>query len=396
MVERVIAPVAPVMLVWARRTASVAIEDAAKAAGVPPERLAGWESGDEHPTLPQLRALATKYKRPLSVMLLPDPPRDFQPLRDFRRIDGRFEAQLPASVAFEIRQAQERREILLDLIRSGDEEATTFDLKCHVGDDIEGVAAMVRRFLGVTADAQRRAARTDKTFAYWRRLMEAKDVLVFVMGGSSAPKVREVRGFAIPAPTLPIVAVNGRDRGGGRAFTLLHEFVHVVLGEAVVENAVAPGPWLPAADRRIERFCNAVAAATLMPTDMLRDEVRGRDKSPDSDWTPAELEETAKRFGVSREAALIRLVDRGYASRRFYVHKRAAFDEEYERLDDKVASKTIVKHHLTMIGRYGGSYARRVISSYRDRRITMSDAAGYLGVQAKHIAAVERQAFQPT
>lgn len=61
MAERIKALVEPVLLVWARKTASISFEDAAKAIGVTPERLDAWEEGREAPTINQLRKLAAKY-----------------------------------------------------------------------------------------------------------------------------------------------------------------------------------------------------------------------------------------------------------------------------------------------------------------------------------------------
>lgn len=395
MAEKVIAPVQPAVLAWGRRTACVSLNDAAKAVGVTPERIEAFEQGDEQPTLPMLRALAAKYRRPLAVMLLPEPPQAFQALRDFRRVDELDGGAMPARVAFEIRQAQERREIALELMEDADGAPELFSLNAAVTESPDAVAAKIRRFLGADFANQSRAARKGEAFAYWRALLEAKDVLVFVMGGSAGPKVREVRGFAVPYPRLPIVAVNGRDKTAGRAFTLLHEFAHLLLGTAVVENAVQPGPWLPAADRKIERFCNAVAAAVLMPIAEARRVGQEAGKAADAAWTDFELDRAAEMFGASREAVLLRMVDLGYAARRFYAHRRRAFEAEYERLDDPVAGSRGPAPHLTMIGKYGKPYARIVLASYHERRITMKDAAAYLSVPAKHIAAVQRQAYRP-
>jgi transcriptional regulator with XRE-family HTH domain len=73
-------------------------DEVAHALGVPVERIREWEKGDASPTVNQLRRFAERCKRPLSVFYLPEPPRDFQALRDFRRLpsvrDRRFSPQL--------------------------------------------------------------------------------------------------------------------------------------------------------------------------------------------------------------------------------------------------------------------------------------------------------------
>ena len=89
----------PALLVWTRERAKVKREDAAKAAHVSVERLEAWERGDETPTVSQLRLLAAKYRFPLAVFYLPEPPVDFAPLRDFRRLpDAEGDAITPTSL----------------------------------------------------------------------------------------------------------------------------------------------------------------------------------------------------------------------------------------------------------------------------------------------------------
>ena len=77
------------ILKWARETARISIEDAAKKVSVSPERLLTWENGNDYPTIRQAKILAKSYRRPLSLFFLPEIPKDFQPLQDFRRNDSK-------------------------------------------------------------------------------------------------------------------------------------------------------------------------------------------------------------------------------------------------------------------------------------------------------------------
>lgn len=390
--KSITAPVSPTVLAWARRTACVTLEDAAKAASVPVERLQAWEAGEDKPTLAKLRSLAAKYKRPLAVMLLRDPPTDFRPLRDFRRLNP-SETAMPPAVALEIRLAHERRELALEMAEEAGEEPIRFTLKALINSDVEEVAMRFRSYFGVTTTDQAEWARRRKVFEGWRAKLEGKGVLVFVMGGSHGPLVKQVRGFAIPAESFPVVAVNGRDKTNGRTFSLLHEVVHLALGQPVVENHISSYRLLPAANRTIEKFCNAVAAATLMPQDTIVAAVGQLGKNKHSKWTDSELQLVADRLGVSREAMLLRAVGLGLASQRFYVEKRLQFENQYEKLDEPSGESIPIPPHKSMVNRYGRTFARMVLASYHDRRITMSDAAAFLGVQAKHIDYIARQAM---
>lgn len=264
--------VKPALLRWARDRAKVKLEDAAKAAHVSPERLQAWESDvdEDAPTLGQLRELAAKYHFTLAVFYLPEPPNDFAPLRDFRRLRDASEEPISANLAFHIRSAYDRRELALELFQEMNTEPRRFPLKATLRDDPEELSSTIREFLEVDSESQSRAARQGRAFDYWRRRLEDKDILVFVVSGPHfSVDLKEMRGFAIAMPDLPVIVVNGKEENqGARAFTLIHELCHVLLGESAISYEIGDYPTLVPADRRIERFCDAVAAATLMPREL--------------------------------------------------------------------------------------------------------------------------------
>src|SRR6185312_3780529 len=265
--------VKPALLRWARDRAKTQPEAAAKAAHVTVERLLAWESDKDNdtPTLGQLRNLAAAYHFPLAVFYLPEPPMDFAPLRDFRHLPDFDEAPISANLALHIRSAYDRRELALELFQDLTGEPRRFPLRANLDADPEKVGLAIREFLNIDVEGQRRAARQGRTFDYWRRRLEENEVLVFVISGPHySVKLREMRGFAIATSKLPVVVVNGKDYSqGGKAFTLIHELCHVLLGESAISNGAGDDPTLKPADRRTERFCDAVAAATLIPQAML-------------------------------------------------------------------------------------------------------------------------------
>jgi transcriptional regulator with XRE-family HTH domain len=76
----------PELLIWARQSAGFSLDAAAAKLRVSEDRLRSWEAGEARPTIAQLRTAAKTYKRPLAIFYLPEPPLDFQPLRDYRRV----------------------------------------------------------------------------------------------------------------------------------------------------------------------------------------------------------------------------------------------------------------------------------------------------------------------
>ncbi|MHB1673569.1 MAG: ImmA/IrrE family metallo-endopeptidase [Acidobacteriaceae bacterium] len=383
------------LLVWARDRARVTVNDAAKAANVAPETLKAWEAGNGTPTVSQLRNLAGKYHFPLAVFYLPKPPADFAPLRDFRRLPDATDRTISAELARQIRSAHERRELALELHEDLSEPVRPFRLKASLADVPESVGEEVRRFLGVNDADQRRAAREDRAFDFWRRKLEEKDVLVFIASGAQGVALKEMRGFAIARNQIPVIVINGRDYSqGGKCYTLLHELAHVLLGESALTNWDGGTPE----ERKIERFCEAVAAATLMPRDLMLSipEVK---PAGERKWNDDELRSLANAIGVSREAFLLRLVTLRRASWDFYMMRRMKFKDEYEAaaaLKAAAPKKLVaIKRSILLMSWNGRGFTRLVLRSYYDQRITLNDVSSYLGAKVKHIPALERATFQP-
>lgn len=390
--------VKPALLVWARDRAKVRAEDAAKAANVDLERLEAWERGDDAPTVGQLRSLAAKYHFPLAVFYLPEPPTDFAPLRDFRRLPDVDDETISPNLAFHIRGAYERRELALELYDELRSAPQPFPLKATLRDDPEKVGQAIRDFLEVNDEDQKKAARQDRAFDFWRRRLEERDVLVFVISGPHyAVELRQMRGFAIARPELPVIVVNGRDYSqGGKAFTLLHELAHIILGESAISNGAAEDLAASPEEQRIERFCDAVAAAALMPRGLILSfpeaaPARARD------WSDDELRNIARAVGVSREALLLRFVSLKRATWDFYHARRAQFQEEYRQAAEaKKEDKrpVAIKRPVMLMSWNGRGFTRLVLRSYYEQRITLNDASSFLGAKVKHIPALERAAFQ--
>src|SRR5688572_13488547 len=115
MPRSITALVKPTLLVWARERAGFAIEVAAGKAGVGSEVLLAWETGQSQPTIPQLRKLGEIYKRPLAVFFLPEPPKDFDAQREFRRLPGLRRQNETPELRLALRTALFRREIAREL-----------------------------------------------------------------------------------------------------------------------------------------------------------------------------------------------------------------------------------------------------------------------------------------
>jgi transcriptional regulator with XRE-family HTH domain len=144
MADRVRSKAKPALLIWARESAKYTLEVAAEKAHVKREALEAWEAGEGAPSIPQLRKLAEVYKRPLVVFFLPKPPKDFEALRDFRRLPAGASTESP-ELASETRWAHEMRDVALETCRVLGEDVVEFDVAIGLGDAIQPPNDYARR-----------------------------------------------------------------------------------------------------------------------------------------------------------------------------------------------------------------------------------------------------------
>jgi transcriptional regulator with XRE-family HTH domain len=172
--------VEPALLVWARERAGYRVEDAAKKAQVSLQRLASWERGEARPSVAQLKKLAEVYRRPLSVFYLTPPPKDFDPLHDFRRLHGTQPSSPSPQLRYEIRRAHERRDLALELYELAEgHRPASLPLRQSSRSNPDLLAAEIRRFLGVDRARQSTWGSPEAAFRHWRAALEARLVLVF-------------------------------------------------------------------------------------------------------------------------------------------------------------------------------------------------------------------------
>lgn len=149
----------PRVLMWARESAGLPMELAAKKATITSERLAAWESGEQRPTFAQLRKLSEIYKRPLAIFYLKKPPLGFQPMHDFRRIaDGVILPNSP-ELTLEIRKAHDRREWALELLEEIEEQPPRIETTITLDQDPEAASGSSSCIPGCVAGGSKRVAR---------------------------------------------------------------------------------------------------------------------------------------------------------------------------------------------------------------------------------------------
>jgi Zn-dependent peptidase ImmA (M78 family)/transcriptional regulator with XRE-family HTH domain len=389
MAKHIEALVNPELLVWARESIGLGVQEAARKIGIKPERLEQWERGELVPTISQLRKAAKiAYKRPLAVFYLSKPPKTFDAMRDFRRLPDDQRTANSSALLLEIRRARDRRQIALDLSQNLEEGVSNFVETTSLNDDPDTVARRARKLLGISLEEQFDWRTGYQAFNSWKSAIEKLGVLIFQTSHlRGSVEIQEIRGFSISEKLFPVIVVNSKDSVNGKIFTLLHEFTHLLLNNGGMCD-LREYRNLASDEQRVEVFCNRVAGTTLVPSEVLSNDELVLNRGRNPEWTDEELGILADKFLVSREVILRRLLILGRTSEEFYQLKRKDFLERYEQRPAKGAGAP--PYYRLVIRNEGQPYIRLVLNAYYQNAITASDLSDYLGVKLDQISKIEK------
>lgn len=383
--------VKPEIIEWLRLASGFSVEETARRVQTKSDNVLAWESGDDSPSMPQLRKLAKAFKRPISYFYLPHPVNEPAIPHDFRRLPDEGARQYSPALLHEIRMAYRRRSLALDLAEEMDTGPGAFEAlgSVSIEDDPEQVGQKVRDLLTITHGEQSSWREPRTAYNAWRSKIEALGVLVFQV---TTVEKAQMLGFSLVFRELPVIAINRKLHPNGRIFTLLHEFVHVLLGEGGICD-LDEEVLRPPREQRIEVFCNHVAGAALVPKDALvQHRLVAAGGARPRDWDDDIIESLTRDFGVSREVVVRRLLIAGRTTQAFYARKRAEYAAQIAQQErqQKEAQKDGFPRNMAQEAVSNLSvFARLVIDGYHSDVINLSEASRFLGVKAEKVAAVD-------
>jgi Zn-dependent peptidase ImmA (M78 family)/DNA-binding XRE family transcriptional regulator len=368
------------VLRWARERLRLDAFAAAERAHVRPEKIIDWEEGRSSPTVRQARELAAVYDRPFLEFLSPAIP-VFPPLKsapDFRSYPEKpGPGELTALEGVQ-EWAESQRLNALDLYEELGEQPPRFDdkLRSSLNEDPERAATNVRKCLNFPIERQTEL-KSDVRYTFptiLRKVIESAGVLVLKQSGLS--KVR-TRGISLYYDVLPII-VFGNESPGGQAFTLAHEFAHVVIGQSAISGDAPLVHKKGSLKRRVEGWCNAFAAAFLMPADVVRAHSLAP-KSYLSEIGNDQLGALANRFAVSKHAMLVRLVALRLVSPEHYWRvKRPIFIKEEASYSGGGRPEYYGSRYRNALG---DLYTGLVLEALSTGRIGVHSASEFMGIK---------------
>jgi len=368
---------------WARESAGLSVQAAAKKVGVKPAKFELWETAGvpERPTATQLERLADAVKRPVATFFLPEPPAEPPLPADFRKPPtAKAPAPLSYAARLAIRRARRPQAVFVELrVDTGDRGPRIVVSRNKPAAE---AARAARELLGVSLEEQARWREAEVALKAWRSRLEELGLLVFQL---AMPK-EEVSGFSL-SDTAPAIVLNKKDHHARRCFTLFHEWAHLLLGApglCFVEEGRAEGT-----DESVEVFCNAFAGSLLVPMDALR-RLDAQSANRRSSLEEA-VEEGVRRFAVSRYVILRRLLTGNIITAASYRRLAARWDRKREEQGRKPSTKKKggPAPHVKTVSELGPGFVSRILRAHDRGLVSDLEIADYFALKLRHLEKVE-------
>lgn len=358
------------ILVWARQELNITQEEVADRMGRNIEDIVNWEEGKDYPTYAQLEKLAyTIYKRPLAVFFFPNIPNIPKNNGKFRTLDNEIFNEIPTRIIELMNQARVMQLNLQELDSNSRIRITELELDIHEQNFYE----KLRDVLGVDLELQKKAKNMSDAFEMWRSAFYECGVYVF----KEAFKDNSFSGFCLYDIKYPVIYINNSMSYSRQIFTLFHELCHILIKTSGIDKANDDYiSRLELDNRKLEMICNMFAGKFLVPTnDLLKliDNVEINEKN---------IEKLSKKYSVSRDVILRKLLDMGKISKEAYEKKHSDYQDEMYR---KPINNGGGNYYNTKKAYLGENYINDVCSNYYSGKIDLYETANYLNVRVEAI-----------
>lgn len=344
------------------------------------------------PTFRQARRLARALYIPFGYLYLREPPVEKVPLADFRAA-SRARPEASPDLLDLLNDILGKQQWLREYRESEGAGSLPFVGSFDTTDSETAVAGDIRATLDIDG-ARRRAAGWEGFLRNLVHNAEGAGISVMrsgVVGGNNyRPLGRdEFRGFSISDSVAPLVFINAHDFKGAQIFTLAHELAHIWAGKGGISNPDY-GLQSEMQEVSVERFCNRVAAETLVPSEDFLSRWR-------SDNMPlgTKLESLRRHYKVSMMVVLRQALDSDLITVSEYRKRYANLVAQAKTADAarEAAEDQGGNFYRTLISRNGRTFTEAVVSSAAQGTTLSSEAAHLLDVKVRSLSGmVERLA----
>lgn len=369
----------PKMITWARKRTGYSINDLAIKLNKDPKDIESWEDGTTVPSYSNLEKLAYKYlKIPIALFFFPEPPNIEYPIQKFRRLPSYELQKFSPNTLEKISIARGYQDSLYLLLEDLVPDKKIFkDIVTENINPIE-LAEKARLYLNIDVKQQINFESPEKAFKAWRHSIEIAGVFTF----KDSFVDRFISGFSILDTNYPIIFINNSNSFSRQLFTLIHELGHILYGVGGVTDADESYlRFMNAEERNIEIKCNKFAAHYLLPDSAFEDDIIYYQNSK-----PSVIAEIAKKYSVSKEVILRRLLDYRIVSNEYYKKMSARWNEEYLKREYKSGGGN---YYLTKLSYLGEGFTKLAFENYKRYRFSEMELANHLNMNSRYLPKLE-------
>ncbi|WP_427813457.1 ImmA/IrrE family metallo-endopeptidase [Enterococcus sp. 22-H-5-01] len=328
-------------------------------------------SGEENPTFNQLSKISQVLSIPLGLLLLDKPIEKKSENINFRTINSEYLASQSRELQDTINEMRDKQ----DFLREEIDAELGYVGKFSISDNHLKVARYIRTTLGIEQDYYLKVKR-DNILKFLRTSINEIGVFIFFNGKYKdnthrALNLNEFRGFVLTDKKAPIIFINQKDTKNGQLFTLVHELVHLFIGdEEILGDQNGETEFDPT-----EAFVNKVTAEILVPNTKFLEKYNSIQNT----------EELANFFKVSEFVIVRRMLDNNKISSKQYTSLIEKIYEQYDRsrilLKEKKKSGGDFRNNVNF--RIDQNFFNYVQNAVNNQKISYTDAFNIIGVSYK-------------
>lgn len=361
-------PVSKDILEWV--ISHISMEDISTAVA---QRLLQWYNGEKTPTFNQLEEASRATGVPLGYFFLTVPPTENLSLLDYRTVDS-LELEKPSRNLIDTIHDMEQIQdwVKEELLRTGT-PALDFVGSVKNSNNTAVYVSKVRELLDLSIDWFIRSKTPEDSFRQIRSRISNTGVIVMMNGivGNNTRRslaIDEFRAFAVVDSYAPLIFINANDSTNGRLFSLLHEFVHVLMGKNNFYNDrySAHGQVNVA-----ETICNAVAAEILVPDSIFVDKWHEQISQVEIE---AAINALAKFFKCGTTVIARKALDHEFISKQLYSKIAHIAVQMYNDRRKKAKETSGGDYYKTAISRIDQRFFKMLVGSVAEGRTLHSEA----------------------
>ena len=229
--------------------------------------LEKWRKGEKTPTFNKVEEVSRTLHVPFGYFFLRQPPKEDYSFLQYRTIQKDAYAKPSRELIDTIHDMVSIQDWMHEYVKRTDAQPIQIVGSGKGDSTVEALATRIRSDLDIESNWYETTVDADSSFKYLREKGEAVGIIIMMNGivGNSTKrslKIEEFRAFTLVDDYAPLIFINATDTKNGRLFSLVHEMVHVWLGQNSVYNNTSI--YLDA-QSFTETKCNAVAAEILVP-----------------------------------------------------------------------------------------------------------------------------------